>query len=63
MLAISSTLLTFCGKTDVGIILIIMTNITYASDIHICITFSVSQCFKHGFDFVYFHEFSVRKGK
>lgn len=63
MLVISGTLLTFHSKTDVCIILIIMTNVTYAFDIYISIMFSVSQCFKYGFDFIYFPKFSVREGK
>lgn len=63
MLAISGTLLTFHCKPDVCLSLITMTNITYAFDIYICIMFSVSQCFKHGLDFVYFHDLSVREGK
>lgn len=63
MLVISGTLLTFHRKTDVCIILIIMTNITYAFDIYVSIMFSVSQCCKYGFDFIYFPKFSVREGK
>lgn len=63
MLVISGILLTFHCKTDVCIILIIMTNITYALDICISIMFSVSQCFKYDFDFIYFPKFSVGEGK
>lgn len=63
MLVISGTLLTFHRKTDVCIILIIMINITYAFDIYLSIMFSVSQCFKYGFDFIYFPKFSVGEGK
>jgi len=45
------------------IFLIIMTNVMHAFDIHISIMFSVSRCFKYGFDFIYFPKFSVGEGK
>lgn len=63
MLIISGALLTFHHKTDVCTILIVTTNITHAFDIYTSIMFSVSQCFKYGFDFIYFPKFSVREGK
>lgn len=63
MLIISGTLLTFHHKTDACTILIVATNITHAFDIYTSTMFSVSQCFKYGFDFIYFSKFNVREGK